>query len=274
MAVFATAFATVTEMATGATGKWVLAIAGLAAYWVLVLPPKAGAAERQKFAALDRAASGIKAATARGVSYERFSELAMILAVELLDAKEKIDGEEDRQVVLLYAQAGLAYGDSLTLWREKVERKTSQLPSTSAEISPLVSRYRIAVDGEPGDQHLDADSAIRLIWAAGNEVLHKAELRYSGRDRELAAVLEAESRAEAERIAAEQRHAAAEAAHQRAIAEGIAEEFDRDEREAKRPKPFEAAAGNWTCPRGYVVRRGRCISDEEIAHIPKMEVGR
>jgi hypothetical protein len=272
--VFVTAFATVTKMATGASGKWVLAIAGLAAYWVLVLPPKTGAAERQKFAALDRAATGIKIATVTGVSYKRFSELAMSLAVELLNAKEKIDGEEDRRLVLLYAQAGLAYGDSLTLWREKVERNSSQLPSTLAEISPLVSRYRIVVDGEPGDEHLDADSAIRLIWAAGNEALHKAELGYQGRDRELAAVLEAESRAEAERIAAEQRHAAAETEHQRAMAERVAEEFERAEREAKRPKPFEATVGNWTCPRGYVVRRGRCLSDEEIAHLPKMEVGR
>src|SRR5206468_903739 len=108
-----------------------------------------------------------------GASYERFSELATTLAVELLTAKEKIDGEEDRQLVLLYAQAGLAYGDSLTLWREKVERKSSQLPATLADISPLVARYRIAVEGEPGDEYLDADSAIRLIWTAGDEALHK-----------------------------------------------------------------------------------------------------
>src|SRR5262249_60862670 len=129
--------------------------------------------------------------------------------------------------------------------------KSSQLPSTTERIAPLLTRYRIAVDGEPGDQQVDADSAIRAIWTAGNEALYKAELRYQGRDRELAAVLEAESRAEAKRVAAEQRQAAAEAAHQRAMAERVAEEFEQAEREAKRPKPFEAAAGNWTCPRGY-----------------------
>jgi hypothetical protein len=212
----------------------------------------------------------MKAATAPGVSYERFSELAAILAVELLSAKEKIDGEEDRQLVLLFAQAGLAYGDGLTLWRKKLEQKSSQLPSTPPDVSPLVSRYRIDVDGEPGDEHVDADSAIRLIWAAGNEALAKAELYYQ--ERELAAVLEAESRADAERIAAEKTRAAAEAAYQRAMAERVAEEFDRAEREAQRPKPYEAAVGNWTCPRGYVVRSGRCLSDEDIARLPKVEI--
>jgi hypothetical protein len=268
-----TVLATAAEMATGASCKWIVAIAGLTACGALLLPPRAHAIERRKFAALDRAARAMQGEMVRGVSYERFSELAKILAVELLGAKDKVDGEEDRQLVFLYAQAGLAYGDSLTLWREKIERKSPQVSSTSAHIAPLVSRYGIPVDGEPAAEHLDADSAIRLIWRAGNKALRKAELRYEGRDRELAAVLEAEKRAEAKRVAAEQRRAAEEAEHQRAMTERIAEEFDRAEREEKRPKPFEASVGDWTCPRGYVIRRGRCLTYEEAART-KVQMGR
>jgi hypothetical protein len=261
-------------MATGEFRKWVVASAALAACAALCVPPKADAIERRKFMALNRAAKAMQGATVVGVSYSRFSELAGILAIELLGARDRVESEEDRELVSLYAQAGLAYGDSLTLWREKIERKNSQVPSTSPDITPLISRYRIPLGGAAAPDQVDADSAIRLIWSVGNEALREAELRYDGRERELATVLEAKKRREAERAAAEQRRAAEEAEHQRAMTEQVAEEFDQAEREAKRPKPFEAGVGNWTCPRGYVVRHGRCLSDEEIARLPKAEIGR
>jgi nucleoid-associated protein YgaU len=269
-----TVSATAAEMATGGFRKWVVASAALAACAAICFPPKADAIERRQFAALHRAAKDMQGATVVGVSYSRFSELAKILAIELLAAKDRVGSEEDRELVSLYAQAGLAYGDSLTLWREKIERKSSQVSSTSPRITPLISRYRIPLGGASAADQVDADSAIRLIWTAGNKALRKAELRYDGREHELAAVLEAEKRAEAERAAAEQSRAAEEAEHQRALTEQVAEEFDRAEREAKRPKPFEASVGNWTCPRGYVVRRGRCLADEEIARSPRAEMGR
>jgi hypothetical protein len=265
--------ATAAEMATGGFRKWVVASAALAACAALCFPPKADAIERQ-FAALNRAAKAMQGATVVGVSYSRFSELAKILAIELLAAKDRVESEEDRELVSLYAQAGLAYGDSLTIWREKIERRDSRVSSTSPSIRPLISRYRIPLGGGVAADQIDADSAIRVIWIAGNQALRKAELRYDGRERELAAVLEAERRMEAEHAAVELRRAAEQAEHQRALMEQVAEEFDRAEREAKRPKPFEASVGNWTCPRGYVVRRGRCLSDDEIAHLPRTEMGK
>ena len=66
--------------------------------------------------------------------------------------------------------------------------------------------------------------------------------------------------------------AAQDSARRIALIERVAQEFDQAERETERPKPYQAVIGAWTCPRGYVLRKGRCFSDEEIARMPKMEV--
>jgi hypothetical protein len=38
-------------------------------------------------------------------------------------------------------------------------------------------------------------------------------------------------------------------------------------------EPYEVETGLWTCPRGYVIRQGKCLSTEELAG-PKTEVSK
>jgi hypothetical protein len=256
-----------------------IAAAALAA--LVTLLPSAHAVDQPTFEPLYRAAKAMEAAAVSDVSYERFSELAQRLATELLAAKDQVQSDEDRALVMLYAQAGLAYGDSLAFWREKISSSSAKLPASTPSIAPLVARYAISTE----DEAVDADSAMRLIWMAAAKTLHKAELLHDGRADELVAVMDTEKRAEAETpkaVAAaidaeqadsEEQKRAAEADHQRAMIERVAEEFARAERATKRPEPYEVSPGSWTCPRGYVVRRGKCLSDEEIARLPKVEIG-
>ena len=256
-----------------------IAAAALAA--LVTLLPSAHAVEQPTFEPLYRAAKAMEAAAVSDVSYERFSELAQRLATELLAAKDRVQSDEDRALVMLYAQAGLAYGDSLAFWREKISSSSAKLAASTPSIAPLVGRYAISTEGEA----VDADMAMRLIWVAAAKTLHKAELLHDGRADELVAVMDTEKRAEAETpkaVAAvidaeqadsEEQKRAAEADHQRAMIERVAEEFARAERATKRPEPYEVSPGSWTCPRGYVVRRGKCLSDEEIARLPKVEIG-
>lgn len=208
--------------------------------WLMFSPSSAYAIEQRKFAALDRAAKRMERAAAGGVSREKFGALAVDLAAELVAVQKTIQDDEDRRLLSLYAQAGLAYGDSLTLWREKVDRGTSRVSARSPNIAPLVSRYAIRIDKQSGAEWVDCDSAIRSIWAIASKSLREAE----------------------------------EAEHQRRLIEQVDEEFERSLRRVERPEPFEVSPGNWTCPRGYVIRRGICLSDEEIARIPKLEIGR
>jgi len=244
-----------------------IAAAALAALATLL--PSAHAVDQPTFEPLHRAANAMEAAAGSDVSYERFSDLAQHLATELLAAQDQVQSDEDRALVMLYAQAGLAYGDSLAFWREKISSSSAKLPASTPSIAPLVDRYAISTEGEV----VDADSAMRLIWMAAAKTLHKAELLQDGRADELVAVMDTEKRAEAEKPDAEEEKRAAEADHQRAMIERVAEEFARAERAAKRPEPYEVSPGSWTCPRGYVVRRGKCLSDEEIARLPKVEIG-
>ena len=244
-----------------------IAAAALAALATLL--PSAHAVDQPTFEQLHRAANAMEAAAGSDVSYERFSDLAQHLATELLAAQDQVQSDEDRALVMLYAQAGLAYGDSLAFWREKISSSSAKLPASTPSIAPLVDRYAISTEGEV----VDADSAMRLIWMAAAKTLHKAELLQDGRADELVAVMDTEKRAEAEKPDAEEEKRAAEADHQRAMIERVAEEFARAERAAKRPEPYEVSPGSWTCPRGYVVRRGKCLSDEEIARLPKVEIG-
>jgi len=244
-----------------------IAAAALAALATLL--PSAHAVDEPTFEPLYRAAKAMEAAAGSDVSYERFSDLAQRLATELLAAKDRVQSDEDRALVTLYAQAGLAYGDGLAFWREKISSSNAKLPSSIPSIAPLVARYAISTEGEV----VDADSAMRRIWMAAAKTLHKAELLHDGRADELVAVMDTEKRAEAETPDSEEEKRAAEADHQRAMIERVAEEFARAERAAKRPEPYEVSPGSWTCPRGYVVRRGKCLSDEEIARLPRVEIG-
>jgi hypothetical protein len=231
------------------------------------------AIDAQKFRALRSAASAMKVAAARNVTYDRFGELARQLAAELLAGQEIAQSDEERALLLLYARAGLAYGDSLTLWREKLEvQYTDALAKDAPSVQPLVSRYEIPVDARGTIQ---ADAAIHSLWAVAAKALNKAELFYAGRLDELAAAVDAERRGSAStpaKKARDDRSAAEEVARRRALMEQVAKEFDHAEREAQRPKPYQAEIGNWTCPRGYVVRQGRCLSDDEIARFPKVEI--
>ncbi len=233
----------------------------------------ASAIDTQKFRPLRSAASTMKVAAAHNPTYDHFSELARQLAAELLAAKDIAQTDEERALLLLYARAGLAYGDSLTLWREKREvEHTDALSKDAPSVKPLVSRYEIPVDAQGTIQ---ADAAIHSLWASAAKALSKAELFYSGRFDELAAAIDAERRASGAPPAKKPpdgQRAAEEEAHRRALIERVAKEFDHAEREAERPKPYEAEIGNWTCPRGYVLRKGRCFSDEEIARMPKVEI--
>jgi hypothetical protein len=258
-----------------------IAAAALAALATLLT--NAHAIDQQTFEPLHRAAKAMETAAQSNVSYERFGELAQSLATELLAAKEHAQSDEDRALVMLYTQAGLAYGDSLAFWRQKSSSSSPNVPSGAPSIAPLVVRYAISTEGED----VDADAAMRLIWTVAAKALHKAELLYDGRADELVAIMDAERSAEAETphaVATEQAPLAqplesedakrtAEAEHQRAMIEQVAEEFARAERQVKRPSPYEVSPGSWTCPRGYVVRRGKCLSDEEIARLPKVEMG-
>jgi len=215
-------------------------------------------------------------AAVSGVPYARFSALARNLATELVVAAGHIQGDDDRAFVLFCSEAGLAYGDSLTFWRLKLVGSTPLVSARSREIAPLVARYRLAPDAG----RIDADAAIHTAWDAGRKALRKAELLYQGRVDELFALLEKEKRVqpravEPENVPAERARAAEEAEHQKAMIEQVAEEFDRAEAAAKRPAPYEVSPGNWTCPRGYVIQRGgKCLSDEDVARLPKVEIGR
>jgi hypothetical protein len=232
------------------------------------------AIDAQKFRPLRSAASAMKVAAAHDPTVERFGELARQLATELLAAREIARSDEERALLLLYARAGLAYGDSLTLWREKLEvQRTDALSRDAPSVKPLVVRYDIPVDSRGTIQ---ADAAIRSLWKVAAKALVKAELFYSGRLEERAAAVDAERRASAEAPAKKPPDArpATDEARRRALIEQVAEEFDHAEREAERPKPYQAEVGNWTCPRGYVLRQGRCLSDDEIARLPKVEIGR
>ena len=245
-----------------------IAAAALAALATLL--PSAHAVDEPTFEPLYRAAKAMEAAAGSDVSYERFSDLAQRLATELLAAKDQVQSDEDRALVMLYAQAGLAYGDGLAFWREKISSSNAKLPSSIPSIAPLVARYAISTEGEV----VDADSAMRLIWTAAAKTLHKAELLQDGRADELVAVMDTEKRAARPQLPdSEEEKRAAEADHQRAMIERVAEEFARAERSTKRPEPYEVSPGSWTCPRGYVVRRGQCLSDEEMARLPRVEIG-
>jgi hypothetical protein len=87
------------------------------------------------------------------------------------------------------------------------------------------------------------------------------------RERLRAAAAARERAAREQADLAEQQRAPAEAEHQRQLAEQAAAE-----RDAKRPKPYDAGGGNWTCPPGYVLWQGKCLSDEEV-HGPHIEMG-
>jgi hypothetical protein len=206
------------------------------------------ATDSTAFAALERAAKTMEESAARGVSREEFGELGLDLAAALLSAKDEVRDEEDLQVLSLYARAGLAYGDSLTLWRAKTDRGTSHVPASSPNVAPLVSRYAIPIEHPSGAGTVDCDSAIRFLWATARRALGEARSLSS-------------------------RRALEEAEHQRRLIEQVEEEFERSERPPARPRPFEAGVGNWTCPRGYVIRGGRCLSDEEISRLSKIEIG-
>ncbi len=231
------------------------------------------ALDTQKFRSLRAVASTMKIAAAHDVTYDRFSELARQLAAELLAVKETVQSDEDRALLLLYAQAGLAYGDSLTLWRQKLEvQHTDALSKDAPDVKALVSRYEIPVDARGTIQ---ADAAIHSLWKVAAKALTKAELFHSGRVDELSASIEAERRGSASMPTSkttDDHREAEDAARQSALIEQVAQEFDHAEREAERPKPYQAAVGSWTCPRGYVLRQGRCFSDEEIARMPRVEI--
>jgi hypothetical protein len=234
---------------------------------------EARAFDPHRFQSLRAAASTMKVAAAHDVTYDRFSELALQLAVELLAAKDAARSDEDRALLFLYARAGLAYGDSLTLWREKLRvQHTDALSKDAPSVKPLLARYDLSVDKEGT---VTADGAIHSLWKQAAKTLAKAELFYSGRLEEIAVAVNAERRGSEspqEPQRKKERSAAEDAARQIALIERVAQEFDHAEREAGRPKPYEAAVGNWTCPRGYVLRRGRCFSDAEIARMPKVEI--
>jgi hypothetical protein len=245
-----------------------------AALLSLAVASEASAFDPHRFRSLRAAASTMNVAADHNVTYDRFSELALHLAVELLAVKDDARSDEDRALLLLYARAGLAYGDSLTLWREKVEvQHTDALSKDAPSVKPLVARYDLPV-GAQGI--VGADSAIHSLWKHAAKDLAKAELFYSGRLEEIAVVVDAERRGSESppepQPKKKERPAAEDGARQSALIERVAQEFDHAEREAERPKPYEAAIGNWTCPRGYVLRRGRCFSDAEIARMPKVEI--
>jgi hypothetical protein len=233
----------------------------------------ASAFDPHRFQSLRAAASTMKVAAAHNVTYERFGELARQLATELLAVREAARSDEDRALLLLYARAGLAYGDSLTLWREKDEvQHTNSLSKDAPGVKPLIARYDLPVDAEGT---IEARAAIRILWKSAAKDLVKAELFYSGRVDEISIAVDAEQRGSA---SPQKPHpndfpsAAQDAARRIALIERVAQEFDQAERETERPKPYQAVIGAWTCPRGYVLRKGRCFSDEEIARMPKMEV--
>jgi hypothetical protein len=207
------------------------------------------ATDATKFAALDRAAKTMEEAAASGVSREKFGELALDFAAALLSAKDEVRDDEDLELLSLYARAGLAYGDSLTLWREKADRGTPHVPASLPNVAPLISRYAIPIEHASGAETVDCDSAIPFLWATARKSISEATSLAS-------------------------RRALEEAEHQRKLTEQVEEEFERSERPPERPRPFEASPGNWTCPRGYVIRGGRCLSDEEISRLPKVEMGR
>jgi hypothetical protein len=240
------------------------AVGPVVAAGFFALATAAYAVDRAKFEPLHRAAEAMSAATASDASYERISELARAFAEALVASKDTVRSDEDRALLLLYAQAGLAYGDGLAFLREKAANRNGFVPASAPAIAPLVTRYAIAT---PEDD-VDTDSALRVIWATADEALRKAELLYEGRQEELAAIMGADhggTPAPAARNEDEER--------QREMIQRIAAEFDHPEPQApKRPQPYEVTTGNWTCPRGYVVRHGECLSDQEIAHLPKVEV--
>ena len=230
--------------------------APMTAVAIVALAASAYAVDQRKFEPLHRAAKAMEAAAKDKVSYERFGALARAFAQALVATKDEAQTDEDRALLLLYAQAGLAYGDSLAFLGQRNRYERPDVPSQAPEIAPLVTRYAISTKGE----EVDVDSALAIIWAAADEALHRAELLYEGRNDELAALMGAETEDKAD------------AQRQRELMERVAADFDREERAPSRPRPYEAGTGNWTCPRGYVVHRGQCLSDEEIAHLPKVEV--
>ena len=223
-------------------------LVGLAAS--LCAASAAHAIDEAQFAALDRAATKMEKAAATGVSRRRFGALALEFAAALLGAEKNVRDDEDRELLSLYAGAGLAYGDSLTLWREKDDRRTPHVPASLPGVAALVSRYAIPVEDASGAGTVDCDSAIPFMWATARKELADA------------------------RSVASRRRTLAEAEHQKQLIEQVEQEFERGERRPERPRPFEAGAGNWTCPSGYVIRGGRCLSDEEVSRLPKVEIGR
>ena len=244
-----------------------------AALLALVVATEARAFDPHRFRELRTAASTMKVSVARDVTYDRFRELAQQLAAELLAVKDAARSDEDRALLLLYARAGLTYGDSLTLWREKVEvQHADALSKDAPNVKPLLDRYDLPVDARGT---VGADAAIHSLWKQAAKALAKAELFYSGRLEEIALAVDAERRGSEllqEPRPKRERSAAEDEARQTALIERVTQEFDHAEREAERPKPYQAAIGNWTCPRGYVLRQGRCFSDAEIARMPKVEI--
>jgi hypothetical protein len=227
--------------------------APITAVAIVAIAASAHAIDQPKFESLHRAAKAMEAAATGDVSYERLSELARTFAEELVATKDHAQTDEERALLMLYAQAGLAYGDSLAFLGQRIRYERPDVPSQAPEIAPLVTRYAISTKGD----EVDVNSAVAVIWAAADEALRKAELLYAGHEDELAAVMGAESTAQE---------------HQRELIDRVATEFDREEHAPSRPRPYEAGAGNWTCPRGYLVHRGACLSDDEVARLPKVEV--
>src|SRR5262249_30091897 len=143
----------------------------------------------------------------------------------------------DRALLLLYARAGLAYGDSLTLWREKAEvQHTNALSKDTPGVKPLIARYDLPVDAQGT---IEAQAAIHSLWKSAAKDLAKAELFYSGRLEEIAIAVDAERRGsqsaqEPEPKPKKDRSAAEDAARRDALIEQVAREFDHAEREAER----------------------------------------
>ncbi|HUE40284.1 MAG TPA: hypothetical protein VMR29_12315, partial [Candidatus Binatia bacterium] len=112
--------------------------------FVPVLCARVSAAEPRKFESLHAAAKTLDEAVVQGASYDRSGELARDFANELVTAGDKVENDEDRALLMLYARAGLAYGDGLSLWREKTQSpESNMLPASSASLAPLIERYRI-----------------------------------------------------------------------------------------------------------------------------------
>ncbi len=148
--------------------------------------------DMKKFESVHRAGRSIEAGTRVGINQVKFEELVQNLAGEIAIARDKLESEEEKEILEIYSATLFIYQDSLALWRAKTKYATAieRLGGTGriligSEVSSIVAKYQLQTEPlnpafPTGFQAVSEDS-IQLLWGAARKELEKANALLYGK---------------------------------------------------------------------------------------------